>query len=74
MVELCVDARNTDCPVPILRAAAAFQGIGEGQSIELVTTDDLAAVDVPAWVDDMGYVIKETFEDGGTTHFVIVKH
>jgi len=74
VADLMVDARNALCPIPILRAAEALRDAGEGTSVELVTTDALASVDVPAWVGDMGYDLKETFETGdGSDHFVIIK-
>ncbi len=73
MIAVRVDARNVQCPVPILKAVEAFRDIDDGETIELVTTDDGSLVDVPAWATDMGYLIEETFETGGATHFVIVK-
>ena len=73
MIAVRVDARNAVCPVPILKAVEALKDVDDGQTIELVTTDDGSLVDVPAWAEDMGYVIEETFENGGTTHFVILK-
>ncbi len=73
MTDVRVDARNAVCPVPILKAVEALKDIEDGQTIELMTTDDGSLVDVPAWAGDMGYVIEETFETGGATHFVIVK-
>jgi len=53
VADLLVDARNALCPIPILRAAEALRDAEEGASVELVTTDVLASVDVPAWVGDM---------------------
>ena len=74
VADLLIDVSGTPCPIPILKASEALRDTEEGWSIELVTTDVLASVDVPAWVDDMGYDLKETFEDGdGSIHFVIVK-
>jgi len=73
VIAVRVDARNAVCPVPILKAVEALKDIAEGETIELVTTDDGSLVDVPPWAEDMGYVIEETFENGGATHFVIVK-
>ncbi len=68
-----VDARNELCPVPILRVSKAMRDLEPGQSVELVTTDESAHIDIPAWVSDMGHSITETFENNGETHFVIVK-
>jgi len=74
VADLLIDARSAPCPIPILRAAVALRDAEEGSSLELVTTDAMASVDVPAWVHDMGYDLKETVTSGnGSTHFVIVK-
>ncbi|MCB2223242.1 MAG: sulfurtransferase TusA family protein [Actinobacteria bacterium] len=73
MADQRIEVRDARCPIPILRASEALRRAGIGESIELVTTDPMAAVDVPAWVDDMGYDLKETFETDGAQSFVIVK-
>jgi len=73
VADINVDARHVPCPVPILRVSRAMRDLEPGQSLELVTTDEGAHVDIPAWASDMGHTITETFERDGETHFVIVK-
>ena len=74
MADLFIDARDQLSPIPILQAGAALREAEEGQSIELVTSGERSEIDVPAWVGDMGYDLKETVRgDDGCTHFVIIK-
>jgi TusA-related sulfurtransferase len=68
-----VDARNVPCPVPVLRAALAIRDLTAGETIEVVTTDRVAHVDIPAWASDMGHLILDTFEQDGEIHFIIEK-
>jgi TusA-related sulfurtransferase len=73
VADAIVDARNLPCPMPILRVGEVMRDLDPGQTVELVTTDEGAHVDIPAWASDMGHSITETFERDGETHFVIVK-
>lgn len=74
MADLLIDARDELSPIPILRASVALRDSEEGVSVELVTTGARSISDVPCWVEDMGYDLKETLSNGdGSTHFVIVK-
>jgi tRNA 2-thiouridine synthesizing protein A len=73
VADLRVDAREAVCPIPILKASEALARLEPGQTIELIATDDLALVDVPAWAVDMGYVVEETVEADGEARFVIAK-
>jgi TusA-related sulfurtransferase len=73
VADVNVNARNVPCPVPILRVSRAMRDLETGQTVELVTTDEGAHVDIPAWASDMGHSITEIFERDGELHFVIVK-
>ena len=73
MADMTVDARNLQCPMPVLKIAQAMNQISPGQTIELVATDRGALSDIPAWTKDMGHSLKEKFEEGGEFHFVVEK-
>jgi|FLYL01.1.fsa_nt_gi tRNA 2-thiouridine synthesizing protein A len=72
-VDVVVDARGLQCPMPVIKLSQAIMGAETGQTIELVSTDRGSCSDVPAWVADMGHVLKEQFETDGEFHFVIEK-
>ena len=71
MADVTVDARNLQCPMPVLKTAQAMKGLTSGQTLELVATDRGSNSDIPAWCGDMGHSLKEQFEADGEYHFVI---
>ncbi len=73
MADLVVDARNLQCPMPVLKVSQEISNITSGQTLELVATDRGSLSDIPAWTRDMGHALKEQFEDDGEYHFVIQK-
>lgn len=73
MADMTVDARNLQCPMPVLKIAKAMKDAASGQTVELIATDRGALSDIPAWVGDMGHSLKEQFEEGSDLHFIIEK-
>lgn len=73
MADVTVDARNLQCPMPVLKIAQAMNDLSTGQSVELIATDRGAVSDIPAWASDMGHSIKEQFETDSEYHFVVEK-
>lgn len=73
MADITVDARNLQCPMPVLKISQAMNGAETGQTIELIATDKGSLSDIPAWASDMGHSLKEQFEQDGELHFVVEK-
>jgi len=73
MADLIVDARNLQCPMPVLKISQGIGQIESGQTLELVATDRGSLSDIPAWTKDLGHTIKEQFEENGEFHFVVQK-
>ena len=73
MADVMVDARNLQCPMPVLKIAQAMKDVSPGQSVELIATDRGSLSDIPAWASDMGHSVKEQFEADGEYHFVVEK-
>ena len=73
MADLIVDARNLQCPMPVLKISQGIGQIDSGQTLELVATDRGSLSDIPAWAKDVGHTIKEQFEQDGEFHFVVEK-
>ena len=71
MADKLVDARNLQCPMPVLKVAQAINDIASGETLELIATDRGSLSDIPAWTKDMGHSLKEQFEAEGEYHFVI---
>ena len=73
MADLIVDARNLQCPMPVLKISQEIGQIESGQTLELVATDRGSLSDIPAWAKDLGHTLKEQFEQEGEFHFVVEK-
>jgi len=50
-----VDARNTFCPGPLMELIAFMKRADIGDQLELLSTDDGSANDVPQWVAKVGH-------------------
>jgi cysteine desulfurase len=46
---LVVDVLGSLCPVPVIELAKAFEGVPVGGRVAVLSDDEVAAVDVPAW-------------------------
>lgn len=66
-----VDARGLVCPLPVLRARKALQGVAKGAAIEVLATDPAALRDFPAFCVESGNALEAQSEDAGTYRFVI---
>ncbi|MCB1725659.1 MAG: sulfurtransferase TusA family protein [Gammaproteobacteria bacterium] len=53
--EKVVDARNTYCPGPLMELITYMKQAQVGDTIELLSTDNGTAVDVPEWVNKIGH-------------------
>jgi tRNA 2-thiouridine synthesizing protein A len=73
MADVTVDARNLQCPMPVLKISQAMKEVDSGGTVELIATDRGALSDIPAWAKDMGHSLKEQFEQDSELHFVVQK-
>jgi tRNA 2-thiouridine synthesizing protein A len=49
---ICLDLRGLKCPLPALRTRRALLRMAQGQILEVSCTDPLAAIDIPALVQE----------------------
>jgi tRNA 2-thiouridine synthesizing protein A len=66
-----LDLRGLKCPLPALLAKRALLGAPRGASIEIVTDDPLAAVDVPHMCHHEKFEIVSLSRDGELTRMVL---
>jgi len=59
-----VDARGLNCPVPVIRLAAAAKAAGPHAILTVVATDPAARYDVPAWARLRGHEVLAIDQDG----------
>jgi tRNA 2-thiouridine synthesizing protein A len=68
-----LDARGQLCPMPILNAAKAMRDKPPGHVLQLLATDRVSLVDVPAWAEDTGNELLSQHEDEGVYVFLLRK-
>jgi len=68
-----LDARGLNCPLPILRAKKAINGLEVGQTLKIIATDPGSVKDFEAFCKQTGNELVSTAEDGGEFTFLIKK-
>lgn len=72
-VNVTVDARGLNCPMPIVKTAQAVRTLASGQTLEVLATDPGSVKDFAAWSKTTGNEIVEQSADGGVFRFVMRK-
>lgn len=70
---LRIDATGLLCPLPVLKARKALQGLAPGDICEVRTTDPAALKDFPAFCAATGHHLLTVSEDRNGARFVIRK-
>lgn len=68
-----VDARNTFCPGPLMELIANMKQVQVGDVIELLSTDEGSAADVPEWVKKVGHEMLGSEQVEGIWHIKVRK-
>ena len=69
-----LDTTGLSCPLPVLKARKRLAGLPPGAVLRLVTTDPVAAIDVPDFCREAGHALLSTEEgEGGRRVFLIRK-
>jgi tRNA 2-thiouridine synthesizing protein A len=74
MADQTLDVKGLNCPLPILRAKKALQGMSAGSTLEVLVTDPGAAKDFEAFCRTTGNELVESTTAGGILRFVIRRH
>lgn len=72
-VDIELDARGLNCPLPILRAKKSINSLIEGQVIEILATDPGAVNDFSSFCKQTGNELLESQEKNGEFSFTIKK-
>jgi tRNA 2-thiouridine synthesizing protein A len=72
-VDVTVDARGMNCPMPIVKTAQAVKTLASGQTVEVLATDPGSIKDFAAWSKSTGNELVEQTVDGGVYRFVMRK-
>ncbi len=68
-----VDARNTFCPGPLMELISNMKMASVGDVLELLSTDEGTAQDVPEWINKVGHQIVSSEKVEGVWHIKIRK-
>jgi tRNA 2-thiouridine synthesizing protein A len=68
-----LDARGLNCPLPILRAKKAMNGMNSGEVLKIVATDPGSVKDFEAFCRQSGDELMDSQEDSGEFTYLIKK-
>ncbi len=68
-----IDAKNLNCPLPILRCKKGLSEINANQILKITATDPNAVKDFQAFCKQTGHVMTRRDEDEGIYTFYIKK-
>jgi tRNA 2-thiouridine synthesizing protein A len=68
-----IDARNTFCPGPLMELISYMKRAQLGDTLELLSTDQGSATDVPEWINKVGHEMVSTDKVGDVWHIKVRK-
>ena len=68
-----VDARNTFCPGPLMELISFMKRAEVCDEMELLSTDDGSANDVPQWIAKVGHELVSNEKIDDVWHIVVKK-
>ena len=69
-----LDLEGLKCPLPVLKIQKALASLAEGESVSVLVTDPMAAIDVPHFCNEKGHHLQASEQlEGGRLHFIIKK-
>ena len=68
-----LDTKGLNCPLPILKAKKAINGLTAGDTLQVLATDPGAVKDFQAFCRATGHELVESGEDDGVYIFLIKK-
>jgi len=72
-VDVVVNAKGLSCPMPIVKAKKAIDGMQSGQLMQLEATDKGSVNDFQSWVKQTKNELVKMEEDNGVFRFFVKK-
>lgn len=66
-----LDLRGLTCPLPVLKTRKRLARMGPADRLVVLTTDPLAALDIPAFCHEAGHRLINSEADGDGHRFTI---
>lgn len=68
-----LDAKGLCCPMPAVKTSLRLESLTAGEILDVMTTDPVSKVDLPAWCKNTGNELLGLEEEGDITHIYIRK-
>ena len=68
-----VDAKNTFCHGPLMELIASMKQAEVGDELEVLSTDEGSANDIPEWIKKVGHQVLDSFNENGVWHVIVRK-
>ena len=68
-----VDASGLKCPLPVLKARKALEGLAPGDKLRVISTDTASPLDFKHFCNSKGHSLLSMEENGDSFEFVIMK-
>lgn len=66
-----IDARGALCPLPVLKLRKKMQTTQKGDRVEILTTDPVAAIDIPHFCTEDGHALIASYKEDYGMRFLI---
>ena len=73
MADYNLDAKGLKCPMPVLKTKKIIKKMTPGQTMEMISDDMGAKVDIPPLLNKTGCSLVEMKEENGLLTFLIKK-
>lgn len=71
MSRYTLDARNTFCPMPVIKTQNRIAELQAGDTLEVTCTDPGALNDIPAWCRINGHLVVHSCTSGDEVTIVV---
>ena len=68
-----VDARGLLCPLPLLKAKKALNGLSSGECLRVLATDSGSVRDFRVFCEQSGHELLESLESNGVYSYLLRK-
>jgi len=66
-----LDCRGYSCPIPVIKTRREIERVPIGGILEVISTDEGAKNDIPAWADTVGHEVLKIEEFSGVIKIYI---
>lgn len=68
-----LDVTGLQCPLPVLKTQKALKSLESGEVLEVITTDPMAAIDIPHFCTEHGHNLLGQTSENDAIRFSVRK-